>query len=50
MNRFSIPFTLAVALAFPAELAAHGGTYRGPGDTVPPGGGHATPPPGTSAP
>ena len=50
MNRFSIPFTLAVALAFPAELAAHGGTYRGPGDTVPPGGGHATPPTGTSAP
>ncbi len=45
MNRILILLTLAVALAFGAGLAAHGGTYRGPGDTIPPGTGR--PPMGT---
>lgn len=27
------------ALCMPSTIFAHGGTYRGPGDTVPPGGG-----------
>ncbi len=44
MNRWLLPLALAASLLMGADLAAHGGTYRGPGDTVPPaGGGAATP-------
>ena len=46
MHKSILPFTLLAALLFANPLAAHGGTYRGPGDTVPPaGGGAATPQP-----
>ena len=39
MKRWLIPITLLAGAALSSELAAHGGTYRGPGDTVPPGAG-----------
>ena len=32
-------FCIALSIAMPSFVFAHGGTYRGPGDTVPPGGG-----------
>jgi len=39
MKRWLIPITLFAGVAFSHEATAHGGTYRGPGDTVPPGAG-----------
>lgn len=39
MKRWLIPITLLAGAALSSESAAHGGTYRGPGDTVPPGAG-----------
>lgn len=39
MKRWLIPITLLAGAALSSETAAHGGTYRGPGDTVPPGAG-----------
>ena len=41
MNKLIVLGTLAAAgtLALPSTTSAHGGTYRGPGDTVPAGGG-----------
>lgn len=39
MKRWLIPITLFAGAALSSELSAHGGTYRGPGDTVPPGAG-----------
>jgi len=44
MKRWYLIFALAAGFLFSsADLSAHGGTYKGPGDTVPPGGGGASP-------
>ncbi|KAA3608034.1 MAG: HEAT repeat domain-containing protein [Planctomycetota bacterium] len=50
MTRWFIPVTLVATLAFGADAMAHGGTYRGPGDTVPPAGGGAATPTAPTAP
>jgi HEAT repeat protein len=39
MKRWLIPIALLAGVALSSSAAAHGGTYRGPGDTVPPGAG-----------
>ncbi len=44
MNKTLLSFSILATLLLSSPLSAHGGTYRGPGDTVPPaGGGAATP-------
>jgi HEAT repeat protein len=50
MKRLTTLFVLAASLGLGAELYAHGGTYKGPGDTVPPGGGGASTPTPPSTP
>ena len=50
MNRWCLILTLVTGLVCTAELSAHGGTYRGPGDTVPPAGGGAAAPTVPAAP
>ncbi len=37
-NKITAVLTIVAAFAFSSPLWAHGGNYRGPGDTVPPGG------------
>jgi len=44
MKRLTTLLVLAAAIGLGSELQAHGGTYKGPGDTVPPGGGGASTP------
>ncbi len=50
MKPWLIPLTLAAGLWLAGEAAAHGGTYKGPGDTVPPSGGGAATPAAPTAP
>ncbi|HEX9795017.1 MAG TPA: HEAT repeat domain-containing protein [Planctomycetota bacterium] len=50
MTRWILPLALAASFLLAGELSAHGGTYRGPGDTVPPSGGGAATPTAPTAP
>ncbi len=50
MKRLTTLLVLAASLGLSAQLSAHGGTYKGPGDTVPPGGGGASTPTPPSTP
>lgn len=50
MKRLTTLLVLAAAIGLGSELQAHGGTYKGPGDTVPPGGGGASTPTPPSTP
>ena len=50
MKRLTTLLVLAATLGLTASLSAHGGTYKGPGDTVPPGGGGASTPTPPSTP
>lgn len=50
MTRWLLPLTVVAGIALGSELTAHGGTYRGPGDTVPPAGGGAASPQAPTAP
>lgn len=50
MKRLTTLLVLAASLGLGSELSAHGGTYKGPGDTVPPGGGGASTPTPPSTP
>jgi hypothetical protein len=50
MKFFLIPILLGASLCASADLHAHGGTYKGPEDTVPPGGGGLSTPPTPTAP
>ncbi|MDP6850490.1 MAG: hypothetical protein QGH51_06970 [Planctomycetota bacterium] len=50
MNRLLLSLTLFSTLLLGSDLSAHGGTYRGPGDTVPPAGGGAAAPVAPAAP
>lgn len=45
MKLFLIPLLLGACAFATADLEAHGGVYKGPGDTVPPGGGGLSTPP-----
>lgn len=50
MKRLTTLIVLAASIGLASELSAHGGTYKGPGDTVPPGGGGASTPAPPSTP
>ncbi|MBO45985.1 MAG: hypothetical protein CMJ96_03725 [Planctomycetes bacterium] len=50
MNRLLLSLTLLGTLLIGSDAFAHGGTYRGPGDTVPPAGGGAAAPVAPAAP